>query len=219
MDGPIWHLHVHILNLWAANDTRAAFFSDADLFTSGYSGSKLSVFCIIIKLTLSSLRKMAHMYRLLAGVLGHFWRSQSAISVRNGSIGIGVDLLDRSILCRLSVFAGVETHKYLKPITHYTTCPKCQNLKLLHVLCGHCLRLLDCCYEAGRTRKIQWRCTRLVYVLLLCTNRRGYLPLGVLLSTQSNWVRPGNKTCKLSVLLLTCEGVCILACLTAVVLR
>ena len=58
----------------------------------------------------------------------------------------------------------------------------------------------------------------LVYVLLLCTNRRGYLPLGVLLSTQSNWVRPGNKTCKLSVLLLTCEGVRILACLTAVVL-
>ena len=48
---------------------------------------------------------MAHMYRLLAGVLGHFWRSQSGISVRNGSIG--VDLLDRSILCRLSVFAGV----------------------------------------------------------------------------------------------------------------
>ena len=65
----------------------------------------------------------------------------------------------------------------------------------------------------------QWRWTRLVYVLLLFTNRRGYLPLGVLLSTQSNWVRPGNKTCKLSVLLLTCEGVWILACLTAVVLR
>ena len=32
------------------------------------------------------------------------------------------------------------THKYLKPIHHYTTCPKCQNLKLLHVLCGHCLK-------------------------------------------------------------------------------
>ena len=55
-------------------------------------------------LTLSSLRKMAHVYRVLAGALGHFWRSQSGISVRNGSIG--VDLLDRSILCRLSVFAG-----------------------------------------------------------------------------------------------------------------
>ena len=48
---------------------------------------------------------MAHVYRLLARVLGHFWRSQSGISVRNGSIG--VDLLDRSILCRLSVIAGV----------------------------------------------------------------------------------------------------------------
>ena len=32
------------------------------------------------------------------------------------------------------------THKYLKPIQNYTTCPKCQNLKLLHVLCGHCLK-------------------------------------------------------------------------------
>ena len=31
------------------------------------------------------------------------------------------------------------TCKYLKPIQHYT-CPKCQNLKLLHVLCGHCLK-------------------------------------------------------------------------------
>jgi len=29
------------------------------------------------------------------------------------------------------------TQKYLKPIEHYTTCPKCQNLKLL---CGHCLK-------------------------------------------------------------------------------
>ena len=140
---------------------------------------------------------MAHVYTLLARVLGHFWRSQSGISVRNGSIG--VDLLDRSILCRLSVIAGVVrapiatqtcrtgvpelgysplslldggefisevdcgewdgclwavpkkrtshskkrmrmTHKYPKPIQNYTTCPKCQNLKLLHVLCGHCLK-------------------------------------------------------------------------------
>lgn len=32
------------------------------------------------------------------------------------------------------------THKYLKPIRNYTVCPKCQNLKLLHVLCGHCLK-------------------------------------------------------------------------------
>lgn len=30
--------------------------------------------------------------------------------------------------------------KYLKPIRHYTVCPKCQNLKLLHVLCGYCLK-------------------------------------------------------------------------------
>ena len=126
-------------------------------------------------------QKDGHVYRLLAGVLSHFWRSQSGISVRNGSIGIGVDLVDRSILCRLSIFAGVVrapiatqpgrtgvpdlaysplplldggeflsevdwddflwavpkkrtshskkrmrmTHKYLKPIQHYTTCPKC----------------------------------------------------------------------------------------------
>ena len=72
----------------------AAFFSDADLFTSGYSGSKLKYNPF-----------EPHVDRLLAGVLGHFWRSQSGISVRNGSIG--VDLLDRSILCRLFVFAGV----------------------------------------------------------------------------------------------------------------
>ena len=140
---------------------------------------------------------MAHVLKLFAGVLGHFWRNQCGISVRNGSIGVG--LLDRSILCRILVFSGVVrppiairtcrtgvpgleysplplldgegfisevdcgdwdgflwavpkkrtshskkrmrmTHKYLKPIQHYTTCPKCQNLKLLHVLCGHCLK-------------------------------------------------------------------------------
>ena len=49
----------------------------------------------------------------------------------------------------------------------------------------------------------------------LSTNRREYLSLSVLLSIQSDWVRPGNKTCKLGVLLFTCEGVWILACLTA----
>ena len=32
------------------------------------------------------------------------------------------------------------THKYLKPKHHYTVCPNCNNLKLLHVLCGHCLK-------------------------------------------------------------------------------
>ena len=31
-------------------------------------------------------------------------------------------------------------HKYLKPIQNYTVCPKCNNLKLLHVLCGYCLK-------------------------------------------------------------------------------
>lgn len=31
-------------------------------------------------------------------------------------------------------------HKYLKAKGHYTVCPNCQNLKLLHVLCGHCLK-------------------------------------------------------------------------------
>lgn len=29
-------------------------------------------------------------------------------------------------------------HKYLKPKHHYQTCPCCQNLKLQHMLCGHC---------------------------------------------------------------------------------
>lgn len=32
------------------------------------------------------------------------------------------------------------TNKWLKPICNYTVCPKCQNLKLLHVLCGHCFK-------------------------------------------------------------------------------
>ena len=32
------------------------------------------------------------------------------------------------------------THKYMKPRHHYTVCPSCNNLKLLHVLCGHCLK-------------------------------------------------------------------------------
>ena len=31
-------------------------------------------------------------------------------------------------------------HKYLKPKGHYSVCPNCQNLKLLHILCGHCLK-------------------------------------------------------------------------------
>ena len=31
-------------------------------------------------------------------------------------------------------------HKYLKLKHHYTVCPKCSNLKLQHVLCGHCLK-------------------------------------------------------------------------------
>ena len=52
----------------------------------------------------------------------------------------------------------------------------------------------------------QWRGSRLVYVLLLCTNRGGYLPLGVLLSAQSNWVRSGNKTCKLRQGLVTSKS-------------
>lgn len=29
-------------------------------------------------------------------------------------------------------------HKYLKPKHHYQTCPRCHNLKLQHMLCGHC---------------------------------------------------------------------------------
>lgn len=31
-------------------------------------------------------------------------------------------------------------HKYLKPIRHYSTCTTCGNFKLMHVLCGHCLK-------------------------------------------------------------------------------
>lgn len=31
-------------------------------------------------------------------------------------------------------------HKYLKPIRHYATCATCGNFKLMHVLCGHCLK-------------------------------------------------------------------------------
>ena len=51
---------------------------------------------------------MAYVYVYgLAGVFGHLWRSLSGISVRNESIGIGVDLVDKSILCRLFVFARV----------------------------------------------------------------------------------------------------------------
>lgn len=34
-----------------------------------------------------------------------------------------------------------STHKYLKPRSDYITCPQCNNLKLLHMLCGHCLKL------------------------------------------------------------------------------
>ena len=30
--------------------------------------------------------------------------------------------------------------KQLKPRSDYITCPECKNLKLLHVLCGHCLK-------------------------------------------------------------------------------
>ena len=32
------------------------------------------------------------------------------------------------------------THKYLKPKTNYKTCPQCGNLKLPHMLCGHCFK-------------------------------------------------------------------------------
>jgi ribosomal protein L32 len=30
--------------------------------------------------------------------------------------------------------------KYLKPRINYMTCPDCKNLKLLHMLCGHCFK-------------------------------------------------------------------------------
>ena len=30
--------------------------------------------------------------------------------------------------------------KHLKPRSDYITCPECKNLKLLHVLCGYCLK-------------------------------------------------------------------------------
>ncbi len=32
------------------------------------------------------------------------------------------------------------THKWLKPIRHYTFCNHCGNPKLLHVLCGNCFK-------------------------------------------------------------------------------
>lgn len=32
------------------------------------------------------------------------------------------------------------TNKWLKNITNYTICSRCGNARLLHVLCGHCLR-------------------------------------------------------------------------------
>ena len=32
------------------------------------------------------------------------------------------------------------THKYLKPKQNVTLCQKCGNAKLLHMLCGHCLK-------------------------------------------------------------------------------
>ncbi len=33
-----------------------------------------------------------------------------------------------------------NAHKYLKPRCDFVVCPKCRNLKLLHVLCEHCLK-------------------------------------------------------------------------------
>lgn len=30
--------------------------------------------------------------------------------------------------------------KHLKPVSNYIACPECKNLKLLHMLCGHCLK-------------------------------------------------------------------------------
>lgn len=30
--------------------------------------------------------------------------------------------------------------KHLKPRSDYMVCPQCRNLKLIHVLCGHCLK-------------------------------------------------------------------------------
>ena len=45
------------------------------------------------------------------------------------------------------------THKYLKLKHHYTVCPTCNNLKLLHVLCGHCLR--ETLRQAAAMRRAQ----------------------------------------------------------------
>lgn len=33
-----------------------------------------------------------------------------------------------------------SAHKYLRPRCDFIPCPKCSNLKLMHVLCGHCLK-------------------------------------------------------------------------------
>lgn len=32
-------------------------------------------------------------------------------------------------------------HKYLQPKVNFVVCKTCNNLKLMHVLCGHCLKL------------------------------------------------------------------------------
>lgn len=44
-------------------------------------------------------------------------------------------------------------HKYLKSKGHYTVCPNCQNLKLLHVLCGHCLK--EALRQTAKMRRAQ----------------------------------------------------------------
>ena len=84
---------------------------------------------------------MAHVYRLLAGVLGHFWRSQSGILVRNGSIE--VDVLDRSILCRLFVFAGV-VRAPIATQTCRTGVPELRYSPLLLLYGGEFISEVDC---------------------------------------------------------------------------
>lgn len=45
------------------------------------------------------------------------------------------------------------THKYLKPKHHYQPCSKCGNLKLQHMLCGHCFK--EIMEETARIRREQ----------------------------------------------------------------
>ena len=47
------------------------------------------------------------------------------------------------------------THKWLKPVHHYTFCNHCGNPKLLHVLCGVCFK--ETMNKTAEYRKSLWK--------------------------------------------------------------